>query len=136
MTNRPASLPDARRSPKRCGCVLGFKRLAGVGDIPVIMPKPEWSPLTGGYRRTPFMQIGADIYCDTALICACSSASRRSRRSTRRRRAGLARILAQWADSTLFWTAMPYTMQPAGAARHVRRRAAGERKAFGADRAR
>jgi len=25
-------------------------------------------PLTGGYRRTPVMQIGADIYCDTQCI--------------------------------------------------------------------
>ena len=25
-------------------------------------------PLTGGYRKTPVMQIGADIYCDTQLI--------------------------------------------------------------------
>ena len=37
-------------------------------DVPVIMPKPDLVPLTGGYRRTPIMQIGADIYCDTALI--------------------------------------------------------------------
>lgn len=22
-------------------------------------------PLTGGYRRTPVMQIGADVYCDS-----------------------------------------------------------------------
>jgi len=37
-------------------------------DVPVIMPKPDLVPLTGGYRRTPVLQIGADIYCDTALI--------------------------------------------------------------------
>jgi glutathione S-transferase len=36
--------------------------------IPMIMPKPELMPLTGGYRRTPVMQIGADIYCDTQII--------------------------------------------------------------------
>jgi glutathione S-transferase len=36
--------------------------------IPVIMPKPDLMPLTGGYRKTPVMQIGADIYCDTQLI--------------------------------------------------------------------
>jgi glutathione S-transferase len=35
---------------------------------PVIMPKPELIPLTGGYRRIPVMQIGADIYCDTQAI--------------------------------------------------------------------
>ena len=35
---------------------------------PVIMPKPELVALTGGFRRIPVMQIGADIYCDTQMI--------------------------------------------------------------------
>lgn len=33
------------------------------------MPKPDLMALTGGYRKTPVLQVGADIYCDTALIC-------------------------------------------------------------------
>mgnify|MGYP003665952673 CR=1 FL=1 len=37
-------------------------------DEPVIMPKPELTTLTGGYRKIPVMQIGADIYCDTQII--------------------------------------------------------------------
>ncbi len=36
--------------------------------IPTMMPKPDLVKLTGGYARTPVMQIGADIYCDTAAI--------------------------------------------------------------------
>ena len=32
------------------------------------MPKPDLMPLTGGYRKTPVLQVGADIYCDTQLI--------------------------------------------------------------------
>ena len=36
--------------------------------IPRIMPKPDLMPLTGGYRRTPVMQIGADVFCDTQII--------------------------------------------------------------------
>jgi glutathione S-transferase len=35
--------------------------------IPNIAPKPDLTPLTGGYRKTPVLQIGADIYCDTAI---------------------------------------------------------------------
>jgi glutathione S-transferase len=35
--------------------------------IPAFAPKPELTPLTGGYRKTPVMQVGADIYCDTAI---------------------------------------------------------------------
>ena len=37
-------------------------------DQPAWMPKPHLTPMTGGYRRIPVLQIGADIYCDTALI--------------------------------------------------------------------
>jgi glutathione S-transferase len=48
---------------------LGIKNLPwGAVDQPVIMPKPELIPLTGGYRRIPVMQIGADIFCDSQLI--------------------------------------------------------------------
>lgn len=36
--------------------------------IPPAMPKPDLMPLTGGYRKTPVLQIGADVYCDTKLI--------------------------------------------------------------------
>jgi glutathione S-transferase len=35
---------------------------------PVIAPKPDLVALTGGYRRIPVLQIGADIYCDSDLI--------------------------------------------------------------------
>jgi len=37
-------------------------------EQPVIMPKPKLIPLTGGYRRIPVLQLGADIYCDTGII--------------------------------------------------------------------
>ena len=35
---------------------------------PVQPPRPSLDPLTGGYRRIPVAQIGADIFCDTAII--------------------------------------------------------------------
>ncbi len=48
---------------------LGLKGLAWVSvELPVIMPKPNLTVLTGGYRKTPVLQIGADIYCDSELI--------------------------------------------------------------------
>jgi glutathione S-transferase len=51
--------------------MLGIKGLAWASVIqPVIMPKPELIPLTGGYRRIPVMQIGADVYCDSQVILA------------------------------------------------------------------
>ncbi|WP_372785494.1 glutathione S-transferase family protein [Phenylobacterium sp.] len=51
--------------------MLGVKGLSWRSVIqPVIMPKPELVPLTGGYRRIPVLQIGADVYCDTQVILA------------------------------------------------------------------
>jgi glutathione S-transferase len=48
---------------------LGIKQLAWRSvEIPRVPPKPDVMPLTGGYRRTPVMQIGADIYCDSHCI--------------------------------------------------------------------
>jgi len=50
---------------------LGIKQLSWHAvEQPVIMPKPELTALTGGYRKIPVMQIGADIYCDTQIILA------------------------------------------------------------------
>jgi len=49
--------------------VLGMKGLAWRSvEQPSIMPKPQLTPLTGGYRRIPVMQIGADIFCDSQVI--------------------------------------------------------------------
>lgn len=48
---------------------FGLKALAWRSvEIPAIMPKPHLTALTGGYRKTPVLQIGADIYCDSQLI--------------------------------------------------------------------
>jgi len=50
--------------------MFGLKGLAWRSvQIPVVMPKPDYTELTGGYRRAPSMQIGADVYCDSKL-CA------------------------------------------------------------------
>ena len=116
--------------------ILGYKRVAWDSVIvPVVMPKPDVVALTGGYRRTPFMQRGADIYCDTALMCRVIDTWYPQGALYPAAIAGLAETLAQWADSTLFWTAVPFTMQPAGI-EHVLRGATPEMlKAFGADRA-
>ena len=48
---------------------LGIKGLAwNAVKVPSVLPKPDLLPLTGGYRKTPVMQIGADIYCDTRIM--------------------------------------------------------------------
>ncbi len=49
--------------------VLGLKSLEWRSvEIPATLPKPYYTPLTGGYRRAPSLQIGSDIFCDTNLI--------------------------------------------------------------------
>ena len=35
---------------------------------PEMPPRPNLDPLSGGYRRIPVAQIGADVFCDTRLI--------------------------------------------------------------------
>jgi len=116
--------------------VLGFKRLTWCSvRVPVVMPKPDVIALTGGYRRTPFMQIGADIYCDTALMCGVIDRLAPQPQLYPASATGLQHALAQWADSSLFWSAVPFTMQPAGVA-HVLSGASPEQvKAFAVDRA-
>src|SRR5437588_3782229 len=41
---------------------LGLKGLAWASvELPLIMPKPNLTTLTGGYRKTPVLQIGAHL---------------------------------------------------------------------------
>lgn len=118
--------------------ILGYKGLAWQSVlIPQIMPKPDVVALTGGYRRTPFMQIGADIYCDTALIC--DELERRFPTPSlypSTAPAGLVDTVAQWADNQLFWWgAIAYSFQSKAMAFIFDGVPADIVKAFAADRA-
>jgi glutathione S-transferase len=67
----PIILHHFDRSPfsEKIRVAFGHKGLSWRSvRIPQIMPKPDLMPLTGGYRRTPVMQIGADVFCDTQII--------------------------------------------------------------------
>jgi glutathione S-transferase len=80
---------------------FGIKGLAWSSvEIPRIMPKPDLMPLTGGYRKTPVMQIGADIYCDTQLILRVLDA--RHPEPPLNPHAGLGDALAWWAEKAMF----------------------------------
>ena len=116
--------------------ILGYKGLSWQSvNVPVIMPKPDVVALTGGYRRTPFLQVGADVYCDTALMCQVIEARQPSPSLYPAEAGGAAHILAHWADTDLFWVAIPYTMQPAGAAAVFAGAPPEMLQAFAADRA-
>ena len=104
-------------------------------EVPSILPKPDVVALTGGYRRTPFMQIGADIYCDSALMCRVVDRLVPEPPLYPAATRGLDAIVAQWADTALFWTAVPFTMQPAGIGHILPGAPAEALRAFAADRA-
>jgi glutathione S-transferase len=116
--------------------ILGYKGLDWFSvRIPEIMPKPDLVALTGGYRKTPVLQVGADIYCDTRLMAElierrCPAPTLFPAETT-----GTAGMLSQWADSTLFWAAIPYTLQPAGMAHALKGLPPEAIKAFAVDRA-
>jgi glutathione S-transferase len=84
--------------------------------IPRLPPKPELMPLTGGYRLTPVMQIGADIYCDSQGIL----------RELERRfpepslfpggADGMAWGVGRWTDGTLFTNVVALVFIDAGEA--------------------
>lgn len=107
------------RSPfsEKVRLLLGHKKLPWKSvTIPAIMPKPDLQALTGGYRRTPVLQVGSDVYCDTALIADVLEHIAPSPTLYPEPEKGMSRILAQWADGTLFWAAMAWNLQPRGAA--------------------
>jgi len=115
--------------------VMGYKKLAWKSVIiPAIMPKPDVLALTGGYRKTPVLQVGADVYCDSTLICDVLEHVQGEPTLYPPYLKGVSRVFAQWAYTTLFWAAMAYNLQPKGAA-HVFGKAPPEAaKAFGEDR--
>ncbi|MFZ2388395.1 MAG: glutathione S-transferase family protein [Polaromonas sp.] len=97
--------------------MLGYKNIPWKSVvIPMTSPKPDVVALTGGYRKTPVLQIGADIYCDTALIADVLEHIEHLPTLYPEPSKGMARTLAQWADTTLFWTSMAFNMQPKGLA--------------------
>lgn len=85
--------------------VLGMKGLSWRSvTVPVVAPKPELTPLTGGYRRTPVMQIGSEVFLDTQMMLA----------EIERRfpdpavvRGGADWAINLWADRLFFQTTVP-----------------------------
>lgn len=83
--------------------VFAFKSLSWFGvEQPNMAPKPDLTPLTGGYRRIPVLQIGADIFCDTKLIV--SEIERRYPHPSLYPKgySGVVDVIADWADHRLF----------------------------------
>jgi glutathione S-transferase len=93
--------------------LLGFKQLSWHSVlIPAVMPKPDLTALTGGYRKTPVLQIGADIYCDTALIARRLEAEKATPALFLDGQEFNVASFAQWADSVVFQHAVSLVFQP------------------------
>ena len=90
---------------------LGLKGLAWHAvEIPAFEPKPDYTPLTAGYRRTPALQIGADVYCDTRLIAEVLEqlAPAPSVYAPDPRTRALGETLITWGESQLMWPIARY----------------------------
>jgi glutathione S-transferase len=87
--------------------VLALKDLAWRSvEQPIVVPKPQLTPLTGGYRRIPVLQLGADIYCDTALIARVLESRKAEPSAFPGGNRGACEIVAHWADHWLFMAAV------------------------------
>lgn len=115
--------------------MLGFKQLSWRSVmIPPLMPKPDLTALTGGYRKTPVLQVGADIYCDTALIARRLEAEKATPALLPEGQEFNVSLLAQWADSVLFQHAVALVFQPESMALRFAKVPPEFAKAFAADR--
>ncbi|OGT70309.1 MAG: hypothetical protein A3H44_01355 [Gammaproteobacteria bacterium RIFCSPLOWO2_02_FULL_57_10] len=116
-------------------CILGAKQLAWKSVIiPRIMPKPDVVALTGGYRKTPILQIGANIICDTALIARKLNALAPMPDLYPAHAAMSAEAISAWADAALFQAAVPLAFLPEVLAQTFAGKEA-DMQAFVADRA-
>ena len=94
---------------------MGIKRLAWRSvEIPRLPPKPMLTKLSGGYRRTPVMQIGADIYCDSQCIIRELDRRQPTPEFFPTKDAGLARCLSRWTDGAMFDLTVKVVLGSAG----------------------
>ena len=102
-------------------------------NISNIMPRPDLMPLSGGYRKTPIMQDGANILCDSKVIARYLV--HQAGNNQVYAPGFLTTRLAEWADTTLFQTAVAICFQPRALAAIVASLGADTLVAFQEDRA-
>jgi len=116
--------------------LLGFKGLSWRSvKVSPVMPKPDLTSLTGGYRKTPVLQIGADIYCDTALIARRLEHEKALPAFFPEGQEMIVASFAAWVDSVVFQHAVSLVFQPESIAVRFGKLSPEAIKAFLADRA-
>jgi glutathione S-transferase len=116
---------------------LGYKGLTWQSVIiPAVMPKPDLIPLTGGYRKTPVMQVGADVYCDTRLMLRELDRRHPENPLFPAHCDAATETVADWADQTLFLSSLSIVFQqPAGYESFAKHLTTEEREQLQKDRA-
>ena len=71
-------------------------------EIPRVPPKPVLMPLTAGYRRTPVLQSGADVYCDTQNIVRALTEITDNHQLLPTKLSGKILAFTDWADGAVF----------------------------------
>lgn len=74
--------------------------------------RPELFAMTGGFRRIPVLQIGADIYCDTQMILAEIDRRMPDPPLYPPEASGATMGIAQWTDGPLFQLAVRLAFAP------------------------
>ena len=127
---------DASPFAEKIRLIMGYKQLSWRWvDIPRIMPKPDLTALTGGYRKTPVLQIGADVYCDTALIARRLDAEKATPALFPEGLEFVSSSFSLWVDSVGFQHAVSLVFQPEAMAQRMASLPAAAQQAFMADRA-
>ncbi|MFC0338021.1 Glutathione S-transferase [Kushneria avicenniae] len=107
---------DASPFSEKVRLLLGYCGLQwGSVHIPRVMPKPCFTALTGGYRKTPALQLGRDVYCDTALIVRVIEQLSETTSLVPLDQAASVRAMEELGDR-LFMAAIPILFRPEGRA--------------------
>lgn len=101
--------------------------------IPPIMPRPHLMPLSGGYRKTPILQIGANVYCDTEIISR--TLTRLAGDTSLYAHGFVAERVARWADTELFRTTVALNFRPEALSSQMSQMSEADMLAFQQDRA-
>jgi glutathione S-transferase len=90
---------------------LGLKNVSWSSvEIPVWTPRPKLTPMTGGYRKTPILQIGAEFYCDTLRIVHAIEKLGTAGALYPKGQEGLAKAFGWWMEKGSFFNAVCLTI--------------------------
>ena len=105
---------DASPFTQKALRMFGIKRLAWNSvQTPMLPPKDDLVALTGGYRGTPVLQIGADVYIDSQRIAMELESRYPTPSLFPQGDLGIAQMLAKWSES-MFRAALVTAVEQTG----------------------